>query len=116
MSPMHAAAFVLFLGVFVFVGVALYVVSEWDRRHRGMKAQAEINNRLLDKFGSARELIEFLQAPGSIELMSAISADRYAPARDILHAVERGIILLVLGMGCLGLHLHYYRFGSSRNL
>ena len=107
MSASDAAAFVLFSGVFVFVGVVLYLASEWSVRHRRAKAQNEMRNRLLDKFATASELIAFLQSPGSMELMNAMVADGYTPERDILRAIQRGIILLLLGIGCLSLHLHY---------
>jgi hypothetical protein len=107
MSPKDAAAFLLFLGVFVFVGVVLYLIFEWTARQRRVKAQGEVAGRLLDKFGTARELIEFLQSPGNTRFISAISGDGYSPAREVLRTLHRGIILLLLGIGCLGLHLHY---------
>ncbi len=107
MGARDAAAFLMFLGLFVFIGIVLYLVFEWNERHRKIKAQSEMNNRLLDKFASAQELIEFLGSPGSAQLLSTLSTDRCAPGRDILRAVQRGIILLLLGVGCFGLHVHY---------
>jgi len=95
--------------LFVFSALFFYVVFELVQRHRKNEVQREMRGRLLEKFASAQELIEFLQSPGSAQLMNTISAEDHAPARDILRAIQRGILLLLVGMACLFLHFHYYQ-------
>ena len=96
-----AVMFVL-LAAFVTAGWVIYVAAEATKRQRRMKAQSELHGRLLDKF-SAQEVVEFLQTPGGARFVDSVSGDREEPASGILRSTHRGIILVVVSAGLLGL-------------
>jgi hypothetical protein len=52
----------------------LYLVAETSKRQRRLKAQAELHGRLLDKFSSAHEVVEFLQTPGGAQFVDSSPA------------------------------------------
>ena len=67
----------------------------------------ELHTRLLDKFSSAKEVVEFLQTPGGAQFVDSISSDREEPANGILRSTHRGIILVMVATGCLFLNWYY---------
>jgi Flp pilus assembly protein TadB len=97
----------LFLAMFATIGWVVYLAAETSKRQRRMKAQAELHGRLLDKFSSAREVVEFLQTPSGAQFVDSISSDREEPASGILRSTHRGIILVIVAVGCLGLTVPY---------
>jgi hypothetical protein len=97
------AIMLVMLGAFGTAAWMFYLVADTNKRQRRLKAQAELHGRLLDKFGSAREVVEFLQTPGGAQFVESISSDREEPASGILRSTHRGIILVIVGAGCLGL-------------
>jgi hypothetical protein len=103
MRAAEAGAFVAGMCLLALIAWALYLSADLAKRQRRMKAQAELHSRLLDKFGSAREVVEFLQTPGGAQFLDRLSEERESPSGGILRSVHRGIILLVLGVGSLGL-------------
>jgi hypothetical protein len=103
----RTATVIAFMGLFVTIGWVVYQAAEFGRRGQRLKAQAELHRRLLEKFGSAREVVEFLQTPGGLELVESTSSDRENPASGILRSAHRGIILTILAAGCLGLSWYY---------
>ncbi|MGO4882955.1 MAG: hypothetical protein ACLP59_19365 [Bryobacteraceae bacterium] len=80
-----------------------YLISEDSKRKRRTAAQSELHGRLLDKFGSAQDLVAFLQTPAGAQFVEGISSDREEPSSAILRATHRGIILVIVAAGCLGL-------------
>lgn len=109
MDPKTAGIMMLFLAMFVTVGWVAYLAADMSRRQRRMKTQAELHGRLLDKFNSAHEVVEFLQTPSGAQFVDGISSDREEPASGILRSTHRGIILVILAAGCLGLTVPYGR-------
>ena len=107
MEPEKAGIFVLFLAMFATIGWVVYLAADMSKRQRRMKAQAELHGRLLDKFSSAKEIAEFLQTSGGVQLLEGLSNDREPPAAGILRSTHRGIVLMVVAIGCLGLTVPY---------
>jgi|ERR1039457_6309722 Flp pilus assembly protein TadB len=107
MEPKEAGIMLLFLAMFATIGWVVYLAAETSKRQRRMKAQAELHGRLLDKFSSAREVVEFLQTPSGAQFVDSISSDREEPASGILRSTHRGIILVIVAVGCLGLTVPY---------
>ncbi len=85
----------------------MYLVSETSKRQRRVKAQSELQGRLLDKFSSAHEVAEFLQTQGGAQFVNSFSSEREEPAAGILRSAHRGIVLSIVGVGCLGLTRAY---------
>ena len=107
MEPKEPGIMLLFLAMFATIGWVVYLAAETSKRQRRMKAQAELHGRLLDKFSSAREVVEFLQTPSGAQFVDSISSDREEPASGILRSTHRGIILVIVAVGCLGLTVPY---------
>ena len=107
MEPRDAGIFVLCLAVLATVGWVMYLAADMNKRQRRMKAQAELHGRLLDKFSSAKEIAEFLQTSGGAQLLEGLSSEREDPAGGILRSTHRGIVLVVVAIGCLGLTRAY---------
>jgi len=107
MAAKDAAGFLMFVAMVGLVGWVMYLFTEARRRQGRLKAQSELNGRLLDKFATAQEIVQFLQTPGGAQLLESFSGDRESPARGVLRSMHRGIILSVLSAGCLALAWHY---------
>ncbi|MGA3043062.1 MAG: hypothetical protein ABSF54_19980 [Bryobacteraceae bacterium] len=107
MEGKDVAVMLVMLAAFATAAWVFYLVADTNKRQRRMKAQAELHGRLLDKFGSAREVVEFLQTPGGAQFVESISSDREEPASGILRSTHRGIILMIVAAGCLFLNWYY---------
>lgn len=103
MEPKDLMIMLVLMAVLATVAWVIYLAADAAKRQRRLKAQAELHGRLLDKFGSAREVVEFLQTPGGAQFVDSISSDREEPSGGVLHSTHRGIILVVVAAGCLGL-------------
>lgn len=65
-------------------------------RRLQVKAQAELHHRLLEKFGSAQEFIDFLQSEGGQQFLDGISVKPINLKEQILSSVQKGVILTIL--------------------
>jgi len=107
MDAEHASIMLVLLALFATIGWVIYLAADTAKRQRRIKAQTELHGRLLDKFSSASEVVEFLQTPSGAQFVDRISSDREEPASGILRSTHRGIILVIVGAGCLGLNWYY---------
>ena len=105
-----------FLGAFAIVAaiaIALFTVIryvvEYRRWAKISKVNAEVHNKILDRFGSNEELLAYIDSPAGRRFLEAtpITATA-APAKNvgapfgrILLSVQVGVILLALGLGFL---------------
>ena len=105
-----------FVGAFlVFAAVAfglfhfLKYIVEYRRWHRVSKQNAEVHNKILDRFGSNEELLAYIDSPAGRRFLEATPiAATAAPPKNvgapfgrILLSVQVGMILLALGLGFL---------------
>jgi Flp pilus assembly protein TadB len=89
------------LALFATIGWVIYLAADTAKRQRRTKAQAELHGRLLDKFSSAQEVIAFLETPSGAHFVDSFSSDREEPASGVLRSTHRGIVLVVVAIGCL---------------
>jgi Flp pilus assembly protein TadB len=101
------AVVLVFLAALATAGWVMHVVADANKRQRKMKAQAELHGRLLDKFSSAQEVIAFLETPSGAHFVDSFSSDREEPTSGVLRSTHRGIVLVVVAIGCLGLTRAY---------
>lgn len=88
------------------VVLIVYFVSRGKARRA--EVQAEVQSRLIDRFGSAPELIEFLQSPAGRQFVSGVQSAPALMARErIMSGFSRAIILTMLGAAFLGLTFFY---------
>lgn len=90
----------------VMVVLIVYFVSR--ARQRRAEVQAEVQTKLIDRFGSAPELIDFLQSPAGRQFVSGVQSAPAVMARErILSGFSRSIILSMLGAAFLALTFFY---------
>jgi hypothetical protein len=82
--------------------VVLVVYFVTRARQRRVEAQVEMQGRLIDRFGSAPELISFLQSPSGRQFISGVQSAPEALTRErILSGFTRAIVLSMLGLAFL---------------
>ena len=89
--------------LFVTVGFIVWTIASNWQRNRHLQEMAAFHSRLIERMGSVRDFSEFLQTPGGLKFMNAITADKgpTGPRERILRAVQNGIVLISVGGGCL---------------
>jgi hypothetical protein len=98
--------FVVFL---VIVATLLWLIKtlvDYRRWSRLSKVQAEVHNKVLDRFGNNEELLAYVQTPAGRRFLESapIMLDSAAPAvaaplRRILWSIEAGCVLMAGGAG-----------------
>ena len=102
---------VISLGLFAMI--AAIVIAGTSAKKQRVKLQTEVQNRLIDKFGSAPEFIAFLSSPAGREFMAGFESQPRLAARDrILRGVRSATVLSCLGLAFLLIAL----FGISSDM
>ena len=94
MHVMDLVRAILLFSTFIFL---FYSISEAFRRRQ----QKDLQNRLIDKFSSAQDLANFLQSAGGQKFISDLSEGSSHPSHPILRSIQAGVIMTLLGIGCL---------------
>lgn len=86
-----------------FATIATIWISTNNTRRRRAQLQAEVQNRLIDRFGTAPELIAFLSSTAGREFMGDIERQPRREAGDrILKGVRSATVLSCVGLAfCL---------------
>lgn len=88
------------------VVLIVYFISR--ARARRAEVQAEVQSKLIDRFGSAPELIDFLQSPAGRQFVTGVQSAPAIMARErIVSGFSRAIILSTLGAAFLFLTFFY---------
>jgi hypothetical protein len=104
MSPGDASGLAWVLGVggglasIVVTAWCVYVIVDGFRRRQQLRAATELQGRLLDRIGSAREFAEFLATDAGARFLDAIAVDRRVAHIGILRTLQSGIVALILGV------------------
>lgn len=69
--------------------------------HLKVKAQIELQNRLLEKIHSAQDVVQLMQSEEGRQFIEAFSIKRPTVIEEIMASVRKGIIFTVIGMGGL---------------
>lgn len=94
--------------VFSSAMVVLVVFFVTRGRQRRVEAQVQMQARLIDRFGTAPELIEFLHSPAGRQFVSGVQSAPAALTRErILSGFTRSIVLTMLGAAFLFLTFMY---------
>ncbi|HKO01654.1 MAG TPA: hypothetical protein VJ032_08180, partial [Thermoanaerobaculia bacterium] len=73
-------------------------------RQRRSEVQAEVQTKLIERFGTAPELIDFLQSDAGHQFVDGFqNAPRFTAREKILSGLRRGIITTLLGLGLLAI-------------
>jgi hypothetical protein len=88
--------------------VVLVVYFVTKGRQRRVEAQVEMQARLIDRFGTAPELITFLQSPSGRQFISGVqSAPDVLTRERIMSGFTRAVVLSMLGLAFLFLTFFY---------
>lgn len=80
-------------------GMISFVVWVGARtRSRIEEARAGLQARMLEKFGTAAEFVEFAKTPEGRRLIHGVSVDRPVLQMRIISAIRNGVILTLLGI------------------
>ncbi len=104
---------IVFPMLFGFLGWIVWFVLTTIRRYKVAKLQAELSNRLIDKFGSSQELLSYVRTEQGMELLGSLAAETSTPYERIVAALQIGVILTVLG--CALLFLRWIVGNSAYN-
>jgi hypothetical protein len=78
------------------------LLTRWGLAHARFKREAEmqlqLHTRLIDKFGTPKELGEYLQSDAGRAFLTPPPAERATPYRRILASAQVGIILTFVGV------------------
>lgn len=96
----------IFSCAFLFATVAFAVWTSSRARTERARYQAEVQTKLIDRFSSAPELVEFLKTAEGRQFVGEIeSGPRLLASDRILGGIRRGIVLALLGLGFLAVWL-----------
>ncbi len=83
--------------MFPMIGYIVYITLTNARRLKMARMQAEMHGKLLDKFGTSQELVQYLESEVGRAFLEPPHIERVSPYRRILGSVQVGIILSVVG-------------------
>ena len=90
-----------------FFGMVVWIV--WltvNAKNRRVQAQTEVQTKLIERFGTSKEFIEFLQSPAGQKFVSGVEVTSALYARDrIIRGFGTGIVMSLLGLGFLAIWL-----------
>jgi hypothetical protein len=90
------------------VTVVLVVFFVTRGRQRRVEAQVEMQSKLIDRFGSAPELVTFLHSPAGRQFITGVqSAPEVLTRERIMSGFTRAVVLSSLGLAFLGLTILY---------
>jgi hypothetical protein len=98
----------VFLPVIISLGFfAMIIWVVWlgtNAKNRRAQAQAEVQTKLIERFATSKEFIEFLQSPAGQRFVSGVEVSTAVYARDrIIRGFGTGIVMSLLGLGFLGI-------------
>lgn len=93
---------VISVGFFLMVAFVVWAITH--SRQQSARYHAEVQSRLIERFSSGPELIDFLKSPEGQRFAVGIEKLPQLSARDrVVGGFTRGILLALLGLAFLGL-------------
>jgi hypothetical protein len=102
----HTIAAIAAISTFGTIAWIAWLGTNAIRRSKMAKAQAEVQSKLLDKFGSSQELLEYMQTDAGQRFaqMESEPVVTKSPQARILGSIKVGTILSFLGIGLMILY------------
>ena len=120
----------LIFGVFIFIAIVLAwlvrTIIEQKRWSRLSKQQAEVHNKILDRFGNTEELMGYIKSPAGTKFLesapiplhtepTAAMSAKSAPLMRVMRSIQIGIIVGAAGFGMLLVSFRFER-GTAADL
>ena len=108
----------IFVSVSTFgcLGFLIWMVGDTIRKSKIAKAQSDMQTKLLDKFGSSQELLDFMKTEAGqrfIQTTPVEAPPQRNPYSRILRSITAGTILTFLGIGFLSISSYAGGHGFS---
>jgi hypothetical protein len=82
------------------------IIAWWRMRQRRFELQAELQAKLIDKFGSTPELITFLQSSAGRQFVHGVQTGASAVTQErVLAGIRKSIVVSFFGIGLLSIWL-----------
>ena len=81
----------------IFWGFVVWMIFNTVRRYKSTKLQADIQNKLLDKFGSSQDLLSYVQSEAGRQFVNSLIVEQRTPYGRILAAVQASVLLSFFG-------------------
>jgi hypothetical protein len=104
-------------GILLFVIALAWLVRTWIEQRRWSrlsKTQAEVHNKILDRFGTSAELMEYIKTPAGTKFLESapipLRAERpvqSAPHSRVVLSIQLGVIVASAALGMLLVSLRY---------
>jgi hypothetical protein len=94
---------VAILGViFAHLFLITLVLVWWKLRQRRLELQAEVQTKLIERFGSSAELVEFLKSSTGREFVHGVQKGSIgAVAERSIAGIRKAVVLTFIGLGLL---------------
>ena len=111
-------AFSAFLLATFALGWFIRTLLEQRRWNKLSRTQAEVHNKILDRFGTTGELLEYVKSPAGTKFLESapiplhaaeqpIAQKQNVPLQRVLWTVQAGVVLGAMGLGMLLVSLRY---------
>ena len=98
----------MFISLGFFAMVVWIVWIRTNAKNRRAQAQAEVQSKLIERFSTSKEFIEFLQSPTGQRFVSGVEVNTALYARDrIIRGFGTGIVFSLLGLGFLAISMFH---------
>jgi hypothetical protein len=104
-DPSDLVAIIVIPSLVLMVGWLVWMLTRTN--HLKTKARIELQKRLLEKLNSAQEVVQLMQTEEGRQLLEALTIERTTPLEQILHSVQKGVVLTIVGLGGLSLRLFF---------
>ncbi len=93
----------------ILISVSLIVATAWVigiivvsfKERANLRTRADLHNRLLEKFDSATEFVDYLKSDSGQNLIDEMTVKNTSVTTKILGSIQKGIILTLVGIGLL---------------
>ena len=92
------------IAAIIFSNLAFIVVALvwWRIKQRRLELQAEVQTKLIDRFGSSAELVEFLKSSTGREFVHGVQKGAAGAAQQkVVGGIRKAIILSFFGLGLM---------------
>jgi hypothetical protein len=98
---MNVYEMLLPIGILGTLGWVVRTLLVNRRMTNTVRIQAELQGRLLDKFGTSQEMLTYLASPAGERFVHSATLEKANPHGRILGSLQSGIILTLLGASML---------------
>ncbi|MGZ8866703.1 MAG: hypothetical protein ACXW2P_00060 [Thermoanaerobaculia bacterium] len=90
--------------VFSNIVFGVLILAWWRMKQRRLELQAEVQTKLIDRFGSSAELVEFLKSSTGREFVHGVQKGAAGAAHErAVGGIRKAIILSFVGIGLLAI-------------